>query len=499
MFFIERLKNIFTNFHPSKIQYYMQTTILLTPSYKTADSIILLLDDKGSIPSGLFSTTESEFIKKELKADKKTLVINQFKRLIFIYKPDQAKPINHQLEQCRKMGDLFLASLNKSHYKRVVIADYIGNNDLALAVAEGLALGNYQFLRYRKGKKKEANSMKEVAIKSKGLQLIQVKQLQNTVDAVLKARTLVNEPSNTMTSVQLAKEFVAMGKEAGFKVTVFTKSKIKSLKMGGLLAVNKGSLLPPTFTVMEYKPKNAKNNRPIVLIGKGVVYDTGGYSLKPTPNSMDYMKSDMAGAAAVASAMYSIAKSKMPIHVIALVPATDNAVSEKAYVPGDVITMMSGHTVEVLNTDAEGRLILADALHYAKKFKPELVLDFATLTGAAAMAIGPYGIVCMGTASEKQRTQLKESGEKVYERLAEFPFWDEYDDLIKSDIADMKNIGGSIGGAITAGKFLQRYVDYPWMHFDIAGPSYVHSTSSYRGKGGTGVAVRLLTDFISSL
>lgn len=476
----------------------MQTTILLTPSYKSTDSILLLLDDKGTLPSGLFSSSETEFIRKELKAKKKSLVINQFKRLIGIYQPDLSKTLNHQLEQCRRNGDTFQGALNRGQFRRVVIANLSGNNELALASAEGMALGNYQFLIYRKGKKKEENSLKEIAIKSKGLQQSQVKQLQNTVEAVCHARTMVNEPPNTMTAVRLAKEFTALGKAAGFKVTVFNKAKIKSLKMGGLLAVNKGSIQPPTFTVMEYKPKKAKNKQPIVLIGKGVVYDTGGYSLKPTPNSMDYMKSDMAGAAAVGSAMYAIAKSKLPIHVIALVPATDNRIAEDAYVPGDVITMMSGHTVEVLNTDAEGRLILADALHFAKKYKPELVLDFATLTGAAAMAIGPYGIVCMGTVEGKNKEALQISGEKVYERLAEMPFWDEYDDLIKSDIADMKNIGGAIGGAITAGKFLQRYIDYPWMHFDIAGPSFLHSPSSYRGKGGTGVAVRLITEFIAS-
>lgn len=476
----------------------MQTTIVLTPSYKTADSIILLLDDKGSIPSGLFSTTESDFIKKELKADKKSIVINQYKRLICIYQPDYSKDTNSQLEKSRRAGDTFLGALNRGKYRRVVIADLGGNTNLAMAMAEGIALGNYQFLKYRKGRKKEDNSLREVAIKSKGIQQNQIRNLQNVVDGVLRARTLVNEPQSFLTATQLAKEFVAMGKEAGFKVNVFNKAKIKSLKMGGILAVNKGSQQPPTFTVMEYKPKNAKNKKPLVLIGKGVVYDTGGYSLKPTPNSMDYMKSDMAGAAAVGAAMYSIAKSKLPIHVIALVPATDNRVGEDAYTPGDVITMMSGHTVEVLNTDAEGRLVLSDALHYAKKFKPELVLDFATLTGAAAAAVGPYGIVCMGTADDEQRIKLNTSANRVYERLAEMPFWDEYDDLIKSDIADMKNIGGPIGGAITAGKFLQRYVDFPWMHFDIAGPSYLHSASSYRGKGGTGVGVRLLFDFANS-
>lgn len=236
-----------------------------------------------------------------------------------------------------------------------------------------------------------------------------------------------------------------------------------------------------------------------MLVGKGVVYDTGGLSIKPTPNSMDYMKSDMAGSAAVACTVYALAKNKVPVHVIALVPATDNRLGEDAYVPGDVITMMSGLTVEVLNTDAEGRLILADALHYAKRFKPELVMDFATLTGAAAAAVGPFGTVFMGSASDEVKAQVSDSGEYVYERLAEFPFWDEYDELIKSDIADMKNIGGAIGGAITAGKFLQHYVDYPWLHFDIAGPSYLHASSSYRGKGGSGVGVRMLVHYFSNL
>ena len=477
----------------------MQTTIGLTPSFKTVDSIILLLDDKGTIPSGLFSPAESDFIKKELKTERKTIVINQYKRLIAIHQPAYKKDLNALREACRKAGDGFLGGLNKAKAKRVVVADMAGNHDTALAVAEGLALGNYQFLKYRKERKKEENSLHEIAVYSKGLKAEKVKQLQNTVEAVWACRTLVNEPQSFLTATQLSKEFVKLGKAGGFKVNVLTKGRIKALKMGGLLSVNAGSIEPPTFTIMEYKPRNAKNKKPIVLIGKGVVYDTGGLSLKPTPNSMDYMKSDMAGGAAVACAMYAVAKSKLPVHVVALVPATDNRPSENAYTPGDVVTMMSGHTVEVLNTDAEGRMILADALHYAKKYKPELVLDFATLTGAAAMAIGPYGIVAMGTADDKQRTKLREAGEAVYERLAELPFWDEYDDLIRSDIADMKNIGGPIGGAITAGKFLQRYTDYPWMHFDIAGPSYLHGPSSYRGKGGTGVAVRFLLEFLGGL
>jgi leucyl aminopeptidase len=235
------------------------------------------------------------------------------------------------------------------------------------------------------------------------------------------------------------------------------------------------------------------------LVGKGVVYDTGGLSLKPTKNSMDFMKCDMGGAATVGGAMFAVAKAKLPVHVVGLVPATDNRPDGNAYVPGDVIKMYSGKTVEVLNTDAEGRMILADALHYAKKYKPQLVMDFATLTGAAAAAIGPVGVVCMGTADEKTKEKLKESGNAVHERLAELPFWDDYGDMIKSDIADIKNIGGPYAGAITAGKFLEHFTDYPYMHFDIAGMAFLKGTDSYRGKNGSGVGVRLLFDYFRKL
>jgi leucyl aminopeptidase len=250
---------------------------------------------------------------------------------------------------------------------------------------------------------------------------------------------------------------------------------------------------------MEYKPRNAVNKKPVVLVGKGVVYDTGGLSLKPTPNSMDYMKCDMAGSAIEGCAMYAIAKSKIPVHVIGLVPATDNRPDGNAYTPGDVITMYSGMTVEVLNTDAEGRLILADALHYAKQYNPQLVCEFSTLTGAASAAIGQYGIVCMGNVDDRTKKQLNESANHVYERLVEFPYWDEYDELLKSDIADIKNIGGSVAGAVTAGRFLNKFIDYPYMHFDIAGPAFIKTSDSYRGKNGTGVGVRFMIEFLKRM
>jgi leucyl aminopeptidase len=214
---------------------------------------------------------------------------------------------------------------------------------------------------------------------------------------------------------------------------------------------------------------------------------------------MDLMKCDMAGGAAVGCAMYAIAKAKLNVHVIGLVPATDNRPGFNAFAPGDVITMMDGTTVEMLNSDAEGRMILADALHYAKRYKPELTIDLATLTGAAAAAIGSFGIVAMGNAKQKQKDKLYTSGFNVHERIAEFPFWEEYDELIKSDIADQKNIGGPYGGSITAGKFLVKYTDYPYYHLDIAGPAFLTGKDSYRGKGGTGYGVRLLFDFFKNL
>jgi len=289
-----------------------------------------------------------------------------------------------------------------------------------------------------------------------------------------------------------------LAQEVQVEATVLDKEKLEDLGMGGILAVNKGSVTPPTFTILEWKPDNAVNKKPIVFVGKGVVYDTGGVSLKPTKNSMDFMKCDMAGAAAVIGATYAVAKAKLPIHLVCLVPATDNRPGVDAYVPGDVIKMYSGSTVEVLNTDAEGRMLLADALHYAKQYKPQLVVDLATLTGSAARAIGEQAAVLMTNTDEATKEKLRLAGQKVHERVVEFPLWDEYAEQLKSDIADITNLGKGSAGAITAGKFLEHFTDYPWMHLDIAGVAWRHQEDSYRSKGGSGYGVRLLFEFIKS-
>ena len=476
----------------------MHITIAQQNTARKAEHLIALVSSEKEVPNDQFSKEELSYIRKEIKDKKKQVVINQYKRLVVVQVLTNASATDYaNMEACRKAGSSLSARINSVKASHVTISSSL-NNEVVLAFAEGLALSNYQFLKYKSKAASEKNSLKSIGIHHKGISKSEIDYLKAVCTAVYKSRDLVNEPPNFLTAVELGNQFMKMGKDAGFSVTVLDKEEITKMKMGGLLSVNLGSIDPPTFTIMEYKPANAVNKKPYVLVGKGVVYDTGGMSLKPTPNSMDSMKCDMAGGAAVGGAMYAIAKSKLPVHVIALVPATDNRPDGNAYVPGDVITMMSGKTVEVLNTDAEGRLILADALHYAKSLKPEVVLEFSTLTGAAAAAIGQYGIVSMGKVDDATRAELEIAGNNVYERLAEFPMWDEYDDLLKSDIADLKNIGGPYGGAITAGRFLLHFTDYPYMHFDIAGPAFIKGNDSYRSKNGTGVGVRLITEFIKN-
>ena len=286
--------------------------------------------------------------------------------------------------------------------------------DATFHVAEGLALAAYRYTRLLGKKAKEAWTLDSVEVV--GLSAGDAKRLEVLMAAVTEARDLINTPVLDLTAEDLAARAEELGQIYGFKVTVLNQAKIESLKMGGLLGVNKGSVDPATFSILEYKPEKAVNSAPYVLVGKGVVYDTGGLSLKPS-NFMDTMKCDMSGAAAVIGTLW-----------------------------------------------------------------------------AAARAIGPNATVAMGNASREVWEQLQTSAANTHERLVEFPFWDEYNDLLKSEIADLKNIGGAEAGAITAGKFLEHFTDYPYVHLDIAGPAFLDSPWGYYGKGGTGVGVRLLTD-----
>ncbi|MEK6510225.1 leucyl aminopeptidase [Myroides odoratimimus] len=399
---------------------------------------------------------------------------------------------NENLEKMRLAGN----SVRKQLDKKADNLTIVGNGASTLALVEGFMLSNYQFLKYFKEAEEMKFALSNVEVKG-DFTAKQISDLNNTVKAVYWARTMVNEPVSFLNATQLATEIEALGKEANFSVKVLGRKEIEDLKMGGLLAVNKGSIDQPTFTIMEYKPANPINKKPIILVGKGVVYDTGGLSLKPTAGSMDSMKSDMGGAACMAGTIYAAALNDVNVHVIGLVPATDNRPGGNAYAPGDVITMFDGTTIEVLNTDAEGRMILADAIAYATKYDPEVIIDAATLTGAALVVAGDMASCIMGN-DEQTIDAIIASGYNVHERLAKLPFWDDYKDLLKSNVADMKNIGGRFAGTITAGKFLEHFAKAPYVHMDIAGPAWMDAPRDYKGNGGTGSGVRTLVDFLTN-
>lgn len=407
----------------------------------------------------------------------------------YVKTPGSKLPDYEALEWLRVVGAEMVSELESWTSGSVHIT---GKADLVMALAEGIALGAYKFTKYLS--KKSQATLTELILPE--LTADQIHYLEAIVRAVYHTRDLVNEPVLSLNASALADYAVDLGKKLNFRVEVLEKKKIEALKMGGLLGVNKGSIDPPVFIIMEYKPENAINEKPVVLVGKGVMFDTGGLSLKPTPGSMDSMKSDMSGAAAVLGTFEAVATLQMPLYVIGLIPATDNRPGENALTPGDIIRMYDGTTVEVLNTDAEGRLILADALAYAKKFEPVLAVDLATLTGAAVMAVSKHANVVMGTADDQTFEKLEKAGFAVYERCVRLPLWKEYREMLKSQIADMKNIGGREAGAITAGKFLEHFTSYPWIHIDIAPTAFLEDGgNSYRGKGGTGNGVRLLVEF----
>lgn len=399
------------------------------------------------------------------------------------------------IEEMRKAGHRVLMLADEHKLESITLYSEDAGQKSIMAFAEGVALSAYQFLKYRSKASEAAHSLKALHICSKSIVEKQLQHLLLLTEAVHICRDLVNEPVCNMNSLIFSKQVAELFKNTEARVEILNRPKIEALKMNGLLAVNKGSVDPPAFIIIEWEPRQHKNKKPYVFVGKGLMYDTGGINVK-TAAGMDTMKCDMAGGAAAVSALYAISRAKLPVHVIGLIPVTDNRPSGNSLVPGDIIDYSDGTKVEVLNSDAEGRLILADGLIYAKKYKPQLVVTIATLTGAAFAAIGKYGIVGMQQKAQKEFKDIQASGNLVFERIVEFPFWDDYDELIKSDVADIKNVGGKVAGAITAGKFLAYFTKYPFIHLDIAGAAFYDKKDSYRSAGGTGVGVRLLYDFI---
>jgi leucyl aminopeptidase len=367
----------------------------------------------------------------------------------------------------------------------------------ALRVADILAQSDYKYDRFITPKKDANKIAISATVIAPGVDTKRLTAKANALAAaVTTVRDLGNGPCNIVTPAMLAERAVEVCAEVGVKCTVYGRREIERMKMGGLLAVNRASSEEPRFVVMEYTPKKARAH--VALAGKGITFDSGGISIKPA-EKMEEMKFDMCGAAAVIGIVEAAARMEVPVQLTAVFGATDNLPSGSAYKPGEIITMMSGKTVEVVNTDAEGRMILADALHYVSLRKPDHVLDYATLTGACVVALGSEAAGLFSNNDELAR-KLIQSGERVGERLWRLPAWDEYKELIRSEWADLKNTGGRWGGAITAAVFLKEFVTCPsWAHLDIAGTAYAESENAREARGATGAGVRVTLDFLQSL
>jgi len=363
------------------------------------------------------------------------------------------------------------------------------------SVIEGLVLGSYQFNEL---KTTEKNNFKIKSATIYGLSKNIVNKGNKIAQGVCFARDLDNRPGNIATPSHLADNAKEIGRKSDIKVTIFDRDKFTKMGMGALAGVASGTEVPPKFIIMEYMG-GAKKQKPKILVGKGLTFDSGGISIKPS-SKMDEMKYDMCGSGVVLGVMKIIQTLKPKINIIGVIPSTENMSGDKAYRPGDVLTAYNGKTIEVLNTDAEGRLILADALSYVSKhYNPEYILDFATLTGAVVVALGHVATGIMGT-DKKLINKIKESALTTNEKVWEFPLWDEYLDQVKSNIADVKNVGAPMqAGTIAGGAFLKSFVkdEIPWCHFDIAGTAWGDKSLSYQNKGtATGEVIRLVVDLL---
>ncbi|HUX56020.1 MAG TPA: leucyl aminopeptidase family protein [Bacteroidales bacterium] len=474
----------------------MKPEIFKISQIAPGQSVICIIGS-DHVPERLaLSKSEKEFAQKQLQAKGKYVYLNSYNKFTYLIRLKEEASHYKTREKLRKTSYSLRDQIKANNLSDLVITSEDVYNGAIEDFVEGFLLSIYSFEKYKTIREEDARQKYPSKLLLYGdIDDSAVKWLHDLTDAVYFTRDLINEPVNHLNATALAREIKKIGDLAGFNVEVLTKGKIEALKMGGLLAVNKGSVDPPVFCILEWHPDNCLNKKPIILVGKGVVYDTGGLNLK-TGDYMAGMNGDMAGAAVVTGVLYTMAMAGIPLHIIGLVPSTDNRPGGNAYLQGDIITMHNKLTVEVGNTDAEGRLILADAISYSSKYSPELIIDIATLTGSAAMTFGNQAIAVMTNANRKYIKLLDESGNEVYERIAELPLWDEYGDLLKSDIADLKNIGGREAGAITAGKFLERFAEFPLIHLDIAGTEMLKKDDSYRLKNGAGSGLRLLSTFL---
>jgi leucyl aminopeptidase len=395
--------------------------------------------------------------------------------------------------------------LNARHVATIVHGAGIGGlptADAAQATAEGSLLAHYRFEASKRNEdeKKAVESLSIVEFDADKIETIRrsVDVAEAIAAGVASARSLVNMPPNVATPTKMAATARAIAERSDpeMKLLVGDRTWAAEQQMGAFLAVAQGAGEPPQFIILEYNP-DRDDLQTILLVGKGVTFDTGGISIKPG-EGMPAMKSDMGGAAAVLGTMEVVSQLKLPLRVVGIVPCTENMPDANAYRPSDVITASNGKTIEIISTDAEGRMILADALVYAQRYKPDMVIDLATLTGACMVALGRQAAGLFSN-NDALRDRLMAAAEKTHERLWPLPLWDEYKDAIKSDVADVKNSGGRFGGVATSAIFLKEFTDYPWAHLDIAGMALNETSDAYTPAGGTGYGVRLLTQFLRNL
>ena len=473
-------------------------------------SLVFLYGDESAERDLPLGKREVELVKRRRAAqgaDARNFVLS-FDRLpyhLYFVSFDSERPAAEVQETLRRQAVEVLKMMERDEMKRVGITAAGTLPEEVAAMVEGLTLADYSFDRFRS---KEQFHLEHIDICSAFFSEEELAAQQRLWGRIFWCREWVNLPVADLDATEFADELQAVaGDLKNVKCSVMDKRKIESLRMGGLLAVNKGSVDEPRFVVLEYngvaggKSGKVTESNPIVLVGKGIMYDTGGLNIKPD-DYMQEMKSDMAGAATMASVLFAAADNHLPVHLVALLPLTDNRPGFNAYAADDILTMYDGTTVEVVNTDAEGRLILADAIAYAvKNYKPRVIIDAATLTGAAVRAISTFGIAAMQQNAERELEMLKLVGNEVYERLVEFPMWKEYDELIKSDFADLRNCGSSPqAGTITAGKFLAHFAkNVPYVHLDIAGVAYFTKAQHYYRPGASGYGIRLLYAYLQMM
>lgn len=415
------------------------------------------------------------------------------------------------LEKVRKATARGVKKANKLKIKKIAIEilqdqtlESVEIEDISRAQTLSSLLALYSFDKYfTKKNSKDVSGIKEIVLFSQYNSLSKYcMEIESGIksgciigEATNFARDLGNEPSNIIYPESLAKLALEKSRKSNYTVEILDKQKLTKLGMGGVLEVARGSDREPRFIILKYNG-GKKNEKPYVLVGKGVTFDSGGISIKPSAG-MALMKVDMGGGAAVLGVFEAISNLGINLNVVGLIPCVENMPSGKSFKPGDVIKAYNGMTIEVDNTDAEGRLILADALSYASIFNPEAVIDMATLTGASIIAIGNVASIIMGN-DQKLTDKLIHAGKQTYDRVWQFPLWDEYDRMIDSEIADVKNTGKSRqAGTIMGGMFLKRFIgNYPWAHIDIAATAMRDSESDYDPKNATGSGVRLVTQFL---